>query len=277
MLEQLMRDHGIERPYRRIPMIGRSFGRLKVIKAAGRNRGNSLTYECLCSCGNSKVVVGDKLRSGHTRSCGCLNADRVRERSTKHGATNTPTYRIWRGMISRCTNSNLKAFPRYGGRGIQVCDRWRIYENFLADMGERPDGLELDRINNNGHYEPSNCRWASRQENCNNRRNNVIVHAFEEAHNLAQWSVITGVNKTVIRERLLRGWAPEDAVLRPTKANPDKGIESIVFVPATDLVPRGCYHVRLRDGWLAEHIGRGDSIEAALRDALERVHGRVAA
>lgn len=156
-----------------IDLMGQTFGRLTVVSHAGRANDRAALWSCVCACGAERVVIGKKLRSGHTQSCGCYAKDRVRETKTKHGhkpkAGKSRTYTSWLSMHSRCNRPEFHAFHRYGGRGIKVCDRWAVFENFLADMGERPDGMTLDRVDVDGNYEPSNCRWATHAQQCANK------------------------------------------------------------------------------------------------------------
>lgn len=123
----------------------------------------------------------------------------------KHGLTGTPTYRVWEGMKQRCLNKNAPAYDNYGGRGIQICDRWLTFINFLNDMGKRPEGMTLDRINNNSNYEPSNCRWATRKEQGNNRRNSKLFTIEDETKTLAEWCQQYNISRNTVDKRLQKG------------------------------------------------------------------------
>ena len=151
-------------------MQGERFGRLVVIDQAGLNRFRYKLWRCKCDCGQEKVISGNPLRRGLTRSCGCLKREQTAARNFKHGLTRTPSWKTWVGLFKRCYDPNCKAFKNYGGRGIQVCARWFEFKGFFADMGERPAGRSIDRVNNDGHYMLSNCRWATPSEQRRNSR-----------------------------------------------------------------------------------------------------------
>jgi len=154
-----------------LDLTGNRFGRLTAIERAA-NIGTATAFHCVCDCGNAVVVRGRSLRLGDTQSCGCFRAEKMAAKQTRHGGYGSPTYRSWRAMIARCTKASHHQFKDYGGRGIQIFGPWLSdYATFLTDMGERPDGTTLDRKNNDGHYAPGNCRWATRLEQNRNKRN----------------------------------------------------------------------------------------------------------
>lgn len=154
----------------KINLVGKVFGKLKVIREVINSDRKRIYWECVCDCGKTTVVRSENLRNSTTKSCGCLQ----RIKATTHGATNHPLFRVYTGMVERCCDENNGAYDNYGGRGIKVCDRWlNSIENFIEDMffGYQ-NGLQLDRKDNDGNYEPSNCRWVTPQQNAMNRRGN---------------------------------------------------------------------------------------------------------
>jgi len=155
-------------------IIGKKFGRLLVMKKLETEKTGKRyrsQFLCLCNCGSYKVVKRDSLINGHTKSCGCLRREVTKNLNIKDGLTRHRLYNTWREMIRRCYNEKHIAYSYYGGRGIKVCDKWHDHKKFIDDMDPSYEkGLQIDRINNDGNYEPSNCRWATRTQQMQNRR-----------------------------------------------------------------------------------------------------------
>lgn len=196
-----------------IDLIGNTYGRLTVIsKLPSVPNCHDSWWLCQCSCGNESSVRTTSLKMGDTKSCGCYST----ELRTKHGENTkqgkkTKEYRTWDHMIQRCTNTNKPEYERYWGRGIKVCDRWRTYTLFLEDMGRAPSNKHsIDRINNDGNYEPGNCRWATPTEQVNNRCNTVWIEYKGERKTLTQWSRHLGINTGTLKFRL-RNWSIDKA------------------------------------------------------------------
>ncbi len=194
------------------------FGRLKVIRLAGRTRHGAILWECLCDpqvggCGAIAVVRGTHLRSSHTKSCGCDVVRTSRAANTTHGMTHTPEYQSWYGMKQRCSNKRHKSFADYGGRGIQVCERWMSFENFLLDMGRKPSaGHSIERRESDGHYCPDNCIWATRREQNSNTRRNTFLTLGGRSMTISDWARELNVMPATICKRLKRGWPLERAL-----------------------------------------------------------------
>ncbi len=200
-----------------VDMVGRRYGKLVVVSRSGSSKLGHAMWECQCDCGSFKVVDGSNLRVGLVKSCGCMQYDFMRGGLFKtHGMSGTSTYRTWASMRQRCNNENDDKYSRYGGRGIKVCDRWNDFENFYVDMGERPKGMTIDRLDNTKGYFLSNCRWAACRIQQNNRRNNRIILFNGKSQTIAQWSRDTGIPYSVIYSRLTRlGWTIEKSITTP--------------------------------------------------------------
>jgi len=198
-------------------MIGKQFGKLTVIKESG-HLGSVLAFDCKCDCGNVVTVRGPSLRSGNTSSCGCVHKEMVGNLNRSHGQSNTTEYSIWQNMISRCSNPNVDCYDRYGARGIVVSDEWRFFEAFYADMGEKPEGMTLDRIDNCGPYSKENCRWATLAEQARNTRRNHFVEFNGKTKCLKDWAEEYGLAYNTLRKRfLLLGWSFDKAVTTPPR------------------------------------------------------------
>lgn len=203
--------------------VGKKFGRLTVVSLSDRTSKNRKNYfVCRCDCGKTKDIRDDHLKSGRVVSCGCFAAENARVRMTKHGhrpgLVSSRTYVCWCGMISRCKNKNVPNYKKYGGRGITICERWSKFENFLADMGECPQNMSLDRIDNNGNYDPENCRWATVVQQQRNKRNNVFVDYLGSRRLLVEIAKELNLDYKLVIARHKKGW-PIDRVLSPIKFN----------------------------------------------------------
>jgi len=193
-----------------IDITGETYGRYAVVCFAGRFGDRKRPYWlCRCSCGTLKSVLGDNLRYGKIVSCGCYNLELV----TRHGRSKHPLYPTYKGMVTRCYNPKANNYPDYGGRGIKVCERWvNSFEDFVLDMGERPDGCTMDRIDNDGNYEPSNCRWATHIEQANNKNNNTILEHDGRKLTICEWSREIGVTPDTICKRIKSGMTIEEVL-----------------------------------------------------------------
>ncbi|WP_042297110.1 hypothetical protein [Paraburkholderia bannensis] len=209
---------------RKVEMVGRRFGRLRVTRQA-QNIGRDVAWSCVCDCGEALNVRGAALRRGNTSSCGCLHREQLiarnqlaLARTTKtHGMSSTRTFRIWVGMRRRCADPRIKCFRNYGGRGVRVCERWASFENFLADMGEAPAHMSIDRIDVNGNYEPGNCRWATPAIQSRNKRDNFVIAFGGTTQCLTDWAADIGVSVQTLHSRLRDGWSVEQALSLPVR------------------------------------------------------------
>ena len=227
---------------KRVNLVGCRFGRLVALSELPSRRQQSgqlaRYFSCVCDCGNKVQVHYGNLRSGHTRSCGCIHDENSRTVNITHGHSRTPTFHVWRAMRSRCCNPKDKNYRNYGGRGIRVCIGWRTsFAAFLRDMGEQPSGLWIDRVDTNGNYScghcpeclsngwPLNCRWATPTVQNNNRRNNVHITYQGQTKTLSEWARKAGITPCALRKRLfVSKWPIERAMNHtPRKSRTYKG------------------------------------------------------
>lgn len=191
---------------------GRRFGKVVILSQSASRNGRRM-WECQCDCGKLTVIRAELLRSGRTKSCGCL---RYETRNATHGMSKLPEYRVWKSMMTRCFNPHTERFKNYGGRGITICAEWKSFPNFYRDMGRRPSPHHsIDRINNSGDYEPGNCRWATTvQQARNGRCTRIITYAGVSAC-LTEWAERLGMRMQVLHHRLSRGWTVRRALTTP--------------------------------------------------------------
>lgn len=208
---------------RLVDLTGRRFGRLVVI-ARAKNVGNLTAWLCRCDCGAQPTVIGANMRTGNTTSCGCFRREHSSAMATVHGYAReahyggkTAEFNLWCSMRQRCNDPGHKSYPRYGGRGITVCERWDDFTAFLADMGPRPSPQhQIERVNNDRGYSPENCRWATVTEQANNRRSSHLLTHNGQTKTIAEWARETGLGRSTIEQRLrVLGWSAERALTTP--------------------------------------------------------------
>lgn len=200
---------------------GTKFGKVTFIKESGikaePSGGIDRLANCKCDCGVYFTTSIYSINRGRVMSCGCAAVVSLKKRATKHGWCGTKTYKTWESMNSRCRNKNNPMYAVYGGRGIKICKRWHSFENFLEDMGERPTGKSIDRIDNDGNYCKENCRWSTQKEQNNNTSRNHFVEYKGERKTIMQWSEILGLEFSVICSRINRGWDVDRAMIEKVK------------------------------------------------------------
>lgn len=203
-----------------IDLIGQRFGKLTVIERSENSCGGKTRWVCRCDCGKEKVILGDSLRKGRTSSCGCKYLESNKGRNTTHGQTSTRIYRIWLSVKQRCCYKNSSTYKIYGDRGITVCEEWKndfqTFHEWAMSHGYT-DELTIDRIDVNGNYEPSNCRWATAKEQMNNTRRNTVVEHDGKQMSLAQWADYLGMNYSSFMSRWSRGWTIDRIASTPTR------------------------------------------------------------
>lgn len=203
-----------------ISVIGKKYNRLTVI--GEYSNGRRVIRHCLCDCGNKTDVVLDKLVSGHTKSCGCLNHEKRKTTPLKHGESKTRLWRIYAKMLRRCYVPKEPAYKYYGALGVRICDEWLNDRSKFFDWAKKngyQDDLTIDRINVYGDYSPDNCRWATAQEQTRNKRNNRYFNCFGKEQVLSDWAREYDINIATLRHRLEKGWSMEKSLTTPIQTN----------------------------------------------------------
>lgn len=180
---------------------GQKFGRWTAIEFQRSTPSRQAVWLCRCECGQEASVQSGSLISRKSKSCGCIKREMLLKRNSTHGLRRHPLYPCWNNMVHRCTNPKAVEWHRYGARGIKVCDRWLVFKNFMEDMVECPPGCSLDRIDNSSGYSKENCRWATFDQQSNNKRSNVLITVGGRTQTRAQWSRETGLNQDALRRK----------------------------------------------------------------------------
>lgn len=206
---------------RAIEMTGKRFGRLVVLEKSAKKKPGKIYWICKCDCGNTTHPIdGASLRNGKTKSCGCFGREQVRKAHTTHGGRYSKINYIWHNMKERCNNPSYRDYENYGGRGIAVCDEWNnsfeCFRDWALNNGYNPNAKRgmctLDRINVNGNYEPSNCRWTTQKEQCNNIRKNIVITIDGISRTITQWADESGLGEATIRYRYHHGYKGRDLI-----------------------------------------------------------------
>lgn len=248
------------------------FGRLSVLGEAPPYIWAGKEYRlvlCICDCGTERHVQPHKLRSGQTLSCGCYSAERASTNNRTHGMTGTPEYISWQAMRHRCYREEDISYSNYGGRGITVCDEWRdSFENFYADMGPRPEGMTLDRIEVNRNYEPSNCRWATPKEQADNTRVARKLLVGDRRINMSEASRRSGLTRSTLRRRMRLGMKIEEAMTAPIDTSQGSRRKSnnrhVVYQGERMLLIEMAERTGIDRGHLWYHLKQGRSPEQAV-------------
>lgn len=239
---------------------GRVYERLTVIKFLGVTKRRAI-WLCQCSCGNKTKVCTSYLQSGKTRSCGCLKRELTLARTRTHGKTKTAEYGIWAGMMARCFNPNNDHYNSYGARGIKVCDKWKEFINFFNDMGLRPsDAYSIDRINVNGNYELSNCRWILKVEQQRNTQKSIHITWQGTTMCLREWAAKLGIEYKMLWARLKNGWSVAQAFTASTR---ERGVP-IAYDGQSHTITKWAKLKGMSFSTLDNRLWRGWSVEKAL-------------
>ena len=253
---------------------GRRFDRLIALDRLPQEEGRTkVRWLCRCDCGLTSVTTTDQLISGHTRSCGCLHKDNLRKRNRTHGLGRPGTYGTWSNMIQRCSNEKNPSYADYGGRGIKVCERWKMFEHFYADMGDRPPMTSIERSDFNGDYESGNCCWASNFDQARNKRSTRMLSHDGKTQCVTDWAKETGVSVGAIFARIDQcKWSVEKALttppLRPTEkpSKPKKERQSLMLEHGgrSQKVAAWAKELGIEEGVIRQRLALGWDVSKAL-------------
>lgn len=240
---------------------GDVFDRLTVIMPRAEIKNASYLHLCRCECGTEKLIGSSNLSLGKTKSCGCLAREVTSSRVRTHGMSKGPEYQVWNRMWSRCTNPLVDRYPRYGGRGITVCQEWESFEIFYNDMGARPsEGHSIGRIDNDGNYCKENCRWETAAEQSSNTSRSVFLEHNGCRLTIAQWALNLGIPADVIRQRVYAGMSPERALERESLVKKAIEVDGVVMLTTEWMkhlaIPISTFYKLKRDGISPEEIVR---------------------
>lgn len=254
------------------PIIGSKFGRLLVVKYSHSlpvNGKQRHYYICLCDCGSEKRILASALNPNGSKSCGCLRRDVTIKRGTSHGLYYHPLWRTYQNIIARCEAPNHKSFHNYGGRGIGMCPKWRNdFLSFVADMGTKPSPKHsIDRVNNDGNYEPGNCKWKTMKEQSFNRRTNLLITIGEITQPLGMWCRQYGKKYSMVNHRLRKGWEINRALFQEnvkTLQEKARREATITVLGVTKPVQEWASAIGLSPKHLMQRINRGWSAEKSV-------------
>jgi len=254
-----------------IDLTGQRFGRLTVISRAENAKRGSARWHCKCDCGKVTIVVAGSLKSGNTKSCGCITSERMNTIKLRltHGKTDSSLYKIWEAMKERTGRQSCKNYNNYGGRGIFVCDEWKNdFQTFFdwAMQNGYKKGLTIDRINNYDGYLPDNCRWATTKEQNNNRRNNKYLTHDNKTMTVAEWADALGINNGLLRNRLRRGWTIKDVLTKPVTNRSTLYTHNNKTMTATEWAEA----FKINKKTLSNRLHRGWTIEDALTKPVRK-------
>lgn len=245
---------------------GQKFNYLKVIEHAGRNHIGKHMYLCKCDCGKTVIVRGEDIKSGNTKSCGCMRRQMTIDKNFKHGFAHTPMYNVWSEIKERCLNPNNKSYKNYGGRGIVMCEEWLDYMNFHRDMvSTYREGLTIERVGNDKGYSKSNCIWADINVQANNKRKNHFIEYAGERLTISQMARKHNMKPYIVQKRIYKGWSVEKALTTP--------VDNALTYTAngiTGTLPyiADCHDVKYDS--LRWYINKGKPIEEALKLATKK-------